>query len=164
MVNELGTSNMQDPTDQNEGSSASQPKDLRGWQRLVGNRVTEKDIRDYFDREGFVGSSARFMELELHAIKRPGWQQVFRFRCSVTTEDGERRQCFGAVFDDERYSTEFWLGDTKEGWEEQLESWSQEMITCGRNPKSMVHWMLLGLFAAALSFAVVGCIVSQAGG
>lgn len=48
-------------------------------ERLIDNRVTEYDIRDWLNRNGFAGSTSRFEELELHALMRPGWLQVFRF-------------------------------------------------------------------------------------
>ena len=46
----------------------------------IGNRVTEKDIRDWLDANGFVGRTAKINDLELHAIERPGWVQVFEFQ------------------------------------------------------------------------------------
>ena len=67
------------------------------------NKVTEKDIRDWLDQNGFRGNSARFEELELHAISRSGWIQLFRFCLSVNPIEGEgRTHLYGSVLDDER--------------------------------------------------------------
>lgn len=70
----------------------------------IGNRVTEKDIRNFLDRNGYFGRSAQFEELELHAIERPGWLQVFRFKVKAkSSSDGALVLLFGAVRDDERF-------------------------------------------------------------
>jgi len=73
------------------------------YSALVGNRFTEKDIRDWLENHGFQGQSARFVELELHAMARPGWKQVFRFSGNVADQEGVRQPMFGVVEDDERY-------------------------------------------------------------
>ena len=39
---------------------------------LLRNRVTEKDLRDWFSRQGWDGKSGSVEELELIAIERPG--------------------------------------------------------------------------------------------
>lgn len=70
------------------------------WQ---GNRATEKDIRDWLDRSGYYGNSARFDYVELHAIQRPGWLQIFRFACQAKSADNQCQYLFGVVRDDERY-------------------------------------------------------------
>lgn len=69
---------------------------------LIGNKVAEKDIREWLSQNGFFGRSARFKELELHAIQRPGWLQVFRFTVEAKTQTGGWTTFFGAVRDDER--------------------------------------------------------------
>lgn len=69
----------------------------------VRNRVTERDIRDWLTRHGFAGDSATLVEVELHAIKRPGWQQIFRFSGSAIDAGEKRVALFGIVEDDERY-------------------------------------------------------------
>ena len=47
--------------------------------KFIKNGSTERAIRRWLDKNGFYGSSAKFDHVELHAIKRPGWLQVFRF-------------------------------------------------------------------------------------
>jgi hypothetical protein len=47
---------------------------------LLANKTAERDIRAYLSQSGFSGRTARFEELELAAIERPGWVQIFRFR------------------------------------------------------------------------------------
>jgi len=70
---------------------------------LIGNKASEKDIRDWLSENGFLGGSAKFTEIELHAIKRPGWLQIFRFEFSGLTKDSERVKLYGAMRSDERY-------------------------------------------------------------
>ncbi len=46
----------------------------------IGNRVAEKDVRDALFDFGLDGRAAVIVDLELYALKRPGWVQVFSFR------------------------------------------------------------------------------------
>ena len=96
---------------------------------LVSNRVTERDIRDWLDRSGFHGNSARFQYVELHAIQRPGWLQVFRFACEAKTTGDQWRTLFGVVRDDERYRrTEIEIFDTEVQRQVLLDEWSDGLI------------------------------------
>jgi hypothetical protein len=58
--------------------------------KVFGNRVTEKDIRNWLDENGFFGNSAQLHDLELHALKRPGWLQVFRFDVLAKRREDEQ--------------------------------------------------------------------------
>ncbi len=73
------------------------------FRRMFQNRTTERDLRDWLSGHGYYGSSAQFDEIELHAIQRPGWLQVFRFSVSAKTEQDQWHELFGVVRDDERY-------------------------------------------------------------
>ena len=68
---------------------------------MFKNRVTEADIREWLSQNGYFGRTAKFTEVELHAIRRPGWVQVFRFSVEAKSESGEWQQIFGVVCDDE---------------------------------------------------------------
>lgn len=73
---------------------------------LLRHGSAEKDIRDYLTENGYYGRSARFDELELHGIERPGWLQVFRFSVRVKPAKPGSDQwllLFGAMRDDERF-------------------------------------------------------------
>ena len=70
---------------------------------MLRNRSAEKDIRDYLSSMGYQGKSARFEELELHAIQRPGWLQVFRFSVRAKKPNEDWVLLFGALKDDERF-------------------------------------------------------------
>lgn len=71
---------------------------------LIGNKCIEKDVRDWLSRNGYYGNSARFLEMELHAIKRPGWLQVFRFTVEAKSRNGKWMKLHGSARDDERYN------------------------------------------------------------
>jgi hypothetical protein len=71
---------------------------------FLKNRVTEKDVRDWLSNNGFFGESARFGELELHAIQRPGWYQIYRFSAQVKQNNDQWTSLFGTARDDERFS------------------------------------------------------------
>ena len=107
--------------------------------KLIRNGTTERDIRDWLTRNGYYGQSAKFEEVELHAIKRPGWLQVFRF--SVTAKSAEEDQwhdLFGVVRDDERYRRfEIEVFHRKHERNKLLTDWSEGMIVrrSRRRPK-----------------------------
>lgn len=96
---------------------------------MIGNRVTEKDLRDWFSERGFCGCSARFEELELHAIQRPGWLQIYRFTALVADAEGQRALFYGAAKDDERFKLfEVKIFREVEGQRECLSRWSAGLI------------------------------------
>lgn len=68
----------------------------------ITNRVTEKDLRDYLSTDGYYGRSARIHELELVAVQRPGWVQVFRVQVEAKHEETGWTELFGVIRDDER--------------------------------------------------------------
>jgi len=103
---------------------------------LIGNKSAEKDIRDWLSQQGYVGKTAQFAEVELHAIKRPGWLQIFRFETSCMTAEGERAQLFGAMRSDERYGAPQILVDADlTVRDQQLATWSDGLITHKRRRK-----------------------------
>lgn len=96
---------------------------------FIGNKCTEKDIRDWISRNGFLGSSAVFKEIELHAIKRTGWLQIFRFEVQVNDKEGTGHLLFGTVRSDERYGDpEIFVSPHLEERDAQMAEWSQSLI------------------------------------
>ena len=70
---------------------------------LIGNKILERDLRDWLDATGHYGRSAELEELELAAVQRPGWVQVFRFRVRAKNKaTGEWDHLRGLARDDER--------------------------------------------------------------
>jgi len=122
---------------------------------LVGNRVTEKDIRDWLEQNGFDGRSAKIEDLEIHAIKRPGWLQIFRFETQVHTasEDNRIRQhFFGIVRDDERERslekrTVVMLFDNVEDRQEKLDELSEGLLRLGADNSGSLFWLAIVFFA-----------------
>ena len=130
---------------------------------LIGNRVTEKDIRDHLSSVGFSGDAATFQEVELHAISRPGWLQLFRFERDIRDQDGARTHLFGAVLDDERNHSDFWWSLEKTDQLEKLDEWSTGLIPRGRTHRTPVHWLLLSVFGVFVLLAAIGWILRQFG-
>ncbi len=104
---------------------------------LIGNKAAEKDIRDWLASQNFCGRSAQFSEVELHAIKRPGWLQVFRFEVRVRDESNHWHQLFGAMRADERYGEpQIMVTLLAADRNMQLNEWSATLITMRtRDPK-----------------------------
>ena len=134
----------------------------------IGNRVTEKDIRDWLDANGFVGTTARINDLELYAIERPGWVQVFEFQARLKAAGQDRGfeaevepgwiERFGVVLDDERkrtdsLRTQVWIFEDKQAQQAKLESVSDGMLL--RNSGANLTLLLWIAITAILFLAIV---------
>jgi hypothetical protein len=145
-----------------------------------GNRVTEKDIRDWLDKNKFDGRSAEIAELELHAIKRPGWVQLYRFRLKAKsnsadigqTADWENKSMdsvgnqwqdrVGVVLDDERIRnpelrTQIWIFESPLDQSTKLDSLSSEMLTCRTGQNGNV----LGVMAVLIMLILIAVFFSN---
>lgn len=134
---------------------------------LIRNRVTERDIRDWLQLNGYDGGSAILNSVELYAIKRPGWLQLFRFSGSVRrqTSDADvladRLPVWGVALDDERKPAgsqmDLILCDCEEAQLERLSELSAGMITANKSAdRDFGIWSLVGmaLFCAAILFLI----------
>lgn len=143
----------------------------------VGNRVTEKDIRDWLDVQGFVGRTAKIRELELHAIKRPGWIQVFEFHLRArirpskseisaaqefeSSSDTDWIERFGVVLDDERnrtqeLRTQIWIFEDQSAQQTKLEEVSEGMLV--RNSETNMLPLLWITITAIIFMAIVAVV------
>ncbi|TWU32013.1 hypothetical protein Poly41_59010 [Novipirellula artificiosorum] len=105
-----------------------------GMKPLIGNRSAEKDIRDWLAENGYCGRSAKFDEIELHAVKRPGWLQVFRFSFRGFTVEQQPVQLLGAMRSDERYGPpKIVVHEDLASRDMQLAEWSEGLITQRRH-------------------------------
>lgn len=127
---------------------------------MIKNRVTEKDIREWLNREGYFGSSARFEEIELHAIERPGWLQIFRFTVEAKSKAGQWEKLFGVVRDDERKKrasqrTAIACFAQQDEQVAMLDEFSEGLLTCraGQNGPALA---IMLIFAALTTTAIVG--------
>ena len=103
---------------------------------FIGNKSAEKEIRDWLSQNEYCGKSAKFTEIELHAIKRPGWLQVFRFELRTVTAEHENVQLFGAMRSDERYGKPtIAVREDLVSRDTQLAEWSEGLITQRRQRK-----------------------------
>ena len=123
-------------------------------ENLAKNRTTEKDIRAWLNANGFEGKATEVFDVELHAVKRPGWLQIFRFR--VRTSMGEH---FGVVRDDERLrgkdKTQIELFDSAASQADRLAELSEELIVQGtRSGGYLAFLFLFGILLLACTAAV----------
>jgi hypothetical protein len=144
---------------------------------LIGNRVTEKDIRLWLTANGFAGQTAQIIELELHAIKRPGWLQIFRFHLQARpqpvsetasaendfdshVEPAQWVELYGSVRDDERESnpqrrTQIQTFSTSEDRDQNLESLSDGLLTLKKGQTGDLGWLLMIGFVILLICAIL---------
>lgn len=142
----------------------------------IGNRVTEKDVRLWLDEQGWAGRSAKIDQLDLHAIKSPGWIQVFRFIATVrpaikpdADEDQldsppetephstEAQTFFGAVRDDERQKgsqTKIWMFEGQDAQAEKLSELSEGLITLRAGETSTGFLLAVGIFVGLIATVV----------
>lgn len=101
---------------------------------LIGNKTAEKDIRDWLSQNNWYGNSAKFIELELHAIQPPGWLQVFRFTVNAKATSDQRGKLFGVLRDDERFRRiEIEVFEDEPARNERLQEWSAKLSSVTPN-------------------------------
>ena len=105
--------------------------------RLLRNGTAERDIRDWLNDNGYYGRSAKFLELELHAIKRPGWLQIFRFSLNAKSSDDDWHELHGVLRDDERYRRlDIEVSQAESERDEKLAEWSMGLIIRRKSRRS----------------------------
>lgn len=138
----------------------------------IRNRVTERDIRDWLQFNGYESGSAILNDVELHAIQRPGWKQLFRFsgkirlgydagEANIVDDPPDRNSVWGVVLTDERKpahkQTEVFLLDSESAQRQLLQELSADMLTASDSESRVFGvWSLLGmaLFFAAVLFLI----------
>lgn len=124
---------------------------------LIGNKVTEKDIRDHLSLNKYYGRTAEFHELELHAIQRPGWIQIFRFHIRAKHVETGWQELFGVVRDDERNRTDIHLFEEEEERNELMAELSQDLICLEGNRERLSPVVLLAF--PVFGFLLISVIV-----
>ncbi len=144
---------------------------------LIGNRVAEKDVRDWLTANGYIGQTAKILELELHAIKRPGWLQIFRFHLQAKSQaietdefsqEGDELDHFpaawvdlyGTVRDDERernpkLRTKIAAFSSAEDRDDKLEQLSDGLLTLKQGQTGNLGWLLVIGFVILLICGIV---------
>lgn len=138
---------------------------------LIRNKVTERDIRDWLNENGYDGGSAVLESVDLYAIKRPGWKQLFRFvgkirrkaKANSSDETPDRQSVWGVVLNDERkplgQRTDVAFFDSEELQMEQLKKLSVDMFRAkSGSEREFSGWSLLWctlFFVAALSLVAL---------
>lgn len=119
---------------------------------MLRNRCTEKDLRDWFSRQGWNGQSGRFDEVELVAIQRPGWLQVYRFSGTMLDPNDEKQIICGYCRDDERYGVfEVVYRDSFQDLHAIFAEWTSGLVKNEQTEKHPVQIALMLFF--------IGCLV-----
>lgn len=127
----------------------------------IGNKCTEKDIRDHMEGMGYYGRSAKFLKLELKAIERPGWVQVFEFHVQAKRHDGSWEQHFGICRTDERNNTfDVELFDHVEQQRAVFRHSTTGMITHERAARHWSYLPLMLLFVLMLGLTLAGALMN----
>ena len=121
---------------------------------LIGNKVTEAEIRRWLVDQKYGARSATFDEVELVAIQRPGWVQVFRFQLTAKTPDGRKVPLYGALRDDGRVGGKFRVSESREERDNWLGEWSGKLgPSHSPNTDPPPRW-LVGLLLAGVAAMV----------
>ena len=114
------------------------------------------------DRNGFYGTSADIRDLELYAIERPGWLQVFRFEVrgkSRAESEEPWSEMFGVVKDDERRrgdkKTQVEMFPTAQQQADKLQQWSQGLIAKSNQGDRSNRSLLLLIAAGFICTTIV---------
>ncbi len=125
----------------------------------IGNRVAEHDLRHYLDTQGYFGRTAKIHRLDLVAVQRPGWKQVFECQLEAKHRDTGWQQLFGVIKDDERQKSlpEIVVTPDQQAAQQILANWTQDYILTTRQPPNPVLFMGIagGILAAFCVLLVV---------
>lgn len=124
---------------------------------LIGNKVAEKDLRAWLESHGYFGRSAEVSELELVAIRRPGWEQVFRFRVRAKRRDESGWEELTGLFrDDERKSRfEGRLTASDTDYAAAFAEWTEGMIVRQRRTLGAAELALILLAVVILGLTAI---------
>ena len=130
---------------------------------LIGNKIAEKDLRTWLEANGYFGRSAELLELELVALRRPGWEQVFRFRVRAKRQDETGWEELTGLFrDDERKSRfEGRITPSDDDYAVAFAEWTEGMIVRQRRARGMTEVALISLAAVILAFAACVAVLRQ---
>lgn len=119
------------------------------------------------DRNGFYGNSADIRDLELYAIERPGWLQVFRFEVRVKSRAESEEpwsEMFGVVKDDERRrgdkKTQVEMFPTAQQQADKLQQWSQGLIAKSNQGDRSNRSLLLLIAAGFICTTIVLSLIN----
>ena len=119
------------------------------------------------DRNGFYGTSAEIRDLELYAIERPGWLQVFCFQVRVksrTESEEPWSEMFGVVKDDERRrgdkKTQVEMFPTAQQQADKLQQWSQGLIAKSNQGDRSNRSLLLLIAAGFICTTIVLSLIN----
>jgi hypothetical protein len=103
-------------------------------------------------------------ELELHAIVRPGWVQLFRFTAKARKRSADNQiakepsTIFGAALCDERRGrngmTQVELFDSHDAQLESLREYSSGMIVCRKGQNRGAIWILFMVILVVVMMAI----------
>ena len=142
---------------QSEVNRNSQPTKKRG---LIQNGVTEKDLRDYLTANGYYGRSASILGLDLKALERPGWVQVFEFHVHAKNRKGSWEQLGGVIRADERsdlFEVTYYDNSSRSNVAREA---TDGMITAPRSSRHWSYWPLMTLFALMFGAAIFGAVIT----
>jgi hypothetical protein len=130
---------------------------------LIGNKVAEKDLRTWLEANGYFGRSAEVSELELVALRRPGWEQVFRFRVRAKRQDETGWEDLTGLFrDDERKSHfEARLSASDDDYAAAFAEWTEGMIVRQRRSRGRTEVALILVAAVILGLTAIVALLKK---
>ena len=127
------------------------------------SKAKVKALRDYLTANGYYGGSANMLKLDLKALERPGWVQVFDFHVHAKREEGNWEELCGVIRSDERSDLfEVTLYDNFSR-NDVVQRATDGMITAQRGPRHWSYWPLMTLVALVFGTAIVGAVLSPEG-
>ncbi len=123
------------------------------------NGAIERQIRRCLKQQGMVVGPRDVRDIELIAVERPGWKQIFRFVYDRPQEAGNKLPVVGICYDDHRSHCKIALTNSPAEFEALLQDWGPEMIrrresTHEYSPLSSLLGLCL-VIAAILSVVIV---------
>lgn len=122
------------------------------WHKLPNGGI-EREIHQHLKQQGWKRKQYQLRGIELIAVERPGWKQIFQFELAVQTADQQAawngKHVQGLIRDDHRQGSELRLLADASEREAVLQVWGAGMIHRRVSERPM-PWLSAGLVCLGL--------------
>jgi len=131
------------------------------WHNLPNGGI-EREIHQHLKQQGWKRKQYQLRGIELIAVERPGWKQIFQFELDIQTAEKQAEwddstTLNGLIRDDHRQGSELRLLAAESERQQLLQEWGDGMIQRRVSTRPM-PWLSAGLLGIVM-LLLVGSIL-----
>jgi len=128
------------------------------WDKLPNGGI-EREIKRHLHKKGYQQGDYQLQGMELIAIERPGWKQIFEFLLVTRTPSGERIFQKGLIFDDHRRGSRIQLTKNEAEFQQLFQEWSEGMIRRRVSAHQVDAVTMRNLLIGVFLFGLIGFLL-----